>query len=51
MKSLLINRWPQGQAKGKSLWPKARGGCEKIRASEPWGGCKLTSRLLPVLAC
>lgn len=31
-KSLLIDRWPQGQAKGRSLWPRAWAGCERIRA-------------------
>lgn len=35
-KSLLINRWPQGQAKGRSLWPRAWAGCEKIRAYKLW---------------
>lgn len=32
LKSLLINTWPQGQAKGRSLWPRA---WEGVRRSEP----------------
>lgn len=46
----VISKRSQGQAKGKSLWPKARRGCEKIRGSEPWGGCKLTSKTPQALA-
>lgn len=46
----VINRWSQGQAKSKSLWPKAKQECEKIRGSEPRGGCKLTTKTPQALA-
>lgn len=48
-KSLLIDRWPQGQVKGRSLWPRAWAGCERIRAHKLGRVCADT-RLLLVLA-